>query len=311
MRILRHFKNVPKGAKGGVAALGNFDGVHRGHQALIAEAGRRAKEARAPLLVIVFEPYPREYFRPTDPPFRLTSFHTKARLLQEQGVDWLIVLPFDAKLAAMLAQDFVLDILKAELAVRHVVVGEDFRFGKGRGGDASVLSYMGAMEDFGVTVFPPLADGPVAKISSSRIRESLMDGKPEEAARLLGHYWSIEGRVAAGDQRGRTIGYPTANLTLEDTMLPAHGVYAVRVYLGGDPAPYLGMANFGRRPTYEVKSPLFEVNLFDFNRAIYGEVLRAELVAYLRSEKKFDGLTSLAAALGEDAIAARRMLAAA
>jgi riboflavin kinase / FMN adenylyltransferase len=310
MRILRHHRTVPAETRGAVVALGNFDGVHRGHRALIAEAATLARARGRPLAALVFEPYPREFFRPNDPPFRLTAFRTKAQLLSELDIDFLIVLNFDAGMAAMLAQDFVMDVLVQALGVAHVVVGGDFRFGKGRGGDAAVLAYMGAMEGFGVTVFPPLAEGG-EKISSSQIRAALRAGKPDEAARLLGHWWSIGGHVAAGDQRGRTIGFPTANLKLERLLHPAFGVYAVRARVHGDETRYYGVANFGIRPSFAVPAPLMEVHLFDFSGELYGEVMSVELVAYLRGERKFDTLEALKAQIAADCDQARQMLAAA
>jgi riboflavin kinase/FMN adenylyltransferase len=305
MRIFRDTRNLPTQARGAVVALGNFDGVHRGHQALIATARGIADARGAPLAVMVFEPYPREFFRADAEPFRLTSLRTKAGLLGERGVDLLIVVHFDAKLAAMLAQDFVMDVLLKDLAAAHVVVGEDFRFGKARGGDAALLSYMGEMEGFSVTIVAPLADGPDAKISSSRIRAALQEGRPEEAARLLGHPWSIEGHVATGDRRGRTLGFPTANLTLQNLLHPAFGVYAVRARRGADETVYDGMANFGRRPTFAVATPLFETHLFDFAGDLYGQLLHVELIAYLRPERKFESLDALQAQLVADSHAAR------
>jgi riboflavin kinase/FMN adenylyltransferase len=310
MRILRHHHTVPAEAKGAVVALGNFDGVHRGHRALIAEAARLAREGRRPLAALVFEPYPREFFRPGDPPFRLTDFRTKAELLSGLGIDYLIVLGFDASMAAMLAQDFVADILVKALGVAHVVVGADFRFGKGRGGDTAVLSYMGAMEGFGVTVFPPLIENG-EKISSSQIRAALSAGKPGEAARLLGHWWSVEGHVAPGDRRGHTIGFPTANLKLERVLQPAFGVYAVRARIAGLEGTREGVANFGIRPTFAVPAPLLEVHLFDFSGALYGRAMAVDLVAYLRGERKFAGLDALKAQIALDSDEARRILAAA
>jgi riboflavin kinase / FMN adenylyltransferase len=287
MRILRGSGTLPRDVQGAVVALGNFDGVHRGHQALLAEAKARADEAGLPLAVLVFEPYPREFFRPDDEPFRLTQLPAKARLLEAQGVDALIVLGFDSALANMLAQDFVLDLLVRDLAASHVVVGADFRFGKGRAGDTVMLSYMGEMEGFGVTVFRPQAAG----------------------TRLLGHPWTIEGMVREGDKRGRTIGYPTANLTLDGLLQPAFGVYAVRVQ-AGDGRLHHGMANFGRRPTFALPTPLFEVHLFDFAGDLYGQTLQVELVAFLRPEQKFTGIDALREQLERDAVAARSKLAA-
>jgi riboflavin kinase/FMN adenylyltransferase len=307
MRILRHHRNVPREAQGTVVALGNFDGVHRGHQGLIAKAKTLAQSEGRALSILVFEPYPREFFRPGAEAFRLTSFRAKARLLADLGADFIIVLHFDADLAAMPAQEFVLDVLVKELSVAHVVVGEDFRFGKGRGGDAAVLGYMGEMEGFGVTVVPPLADGPEAKISSSRIRAALTDGRPEEAARLLGHPWSVEGHVRAGDARGRDLGFPTANLVLEGVLEPKFGVYAVRAYAGE--VRHDGVANFGIRPMFETKEPLLEVHLFDFSGNLYGQLLRVELIGYLRPEQKFESLAALKAQIAADSEKAKAILA--
>ena len=310
MRILRHYRDAPADAKGAVVALGNFDGVHLGHRALLNEAKRVAAELKRPFAALVFEPYPREFFRPNDEPFRLTPFRAKARLLSELDVDILIVLNFDAAMASMLAQDFVLDVLVKDLAVAHAVVGSDFQFGKGRGGDATVLAYMGEMEGFGTTVFAPVAAEGEIKISSSDIRAHLKAGKPEAAARLLGHWWSVEGHVAPGDKRGRAIGFPTANLKVDHTLLPAFGIYAVRVRLH-DGRVYDGAASFGIRPTFALSSPLMEVHLFDFDGDLYGELITVELIAYLRAEERFDDVEALKAQIAVDCEEARRLLASA
>ena len=308
MRILRHYRDAPAEAKDAVVALGNFDGVHLGHRALLLEAKRVADELKRPLAALVFEPYPREFFRPQDEPFRLTPFRAKARLLSELGVDILIVLTFDAKMASMLAQDFVLDVLVKDLAVGHVVVGKDFQFGKGRGGDATVLAYMGEMEGFGTTVFSPVPADKEVKISSTDIRAHLKAGHPEAAARLLGHWWSVEGHVAPGDKRGRAIGFPTANLKVDHTLLPAFGIYAVRVRLH-DGRVYGGAASFGIRPTFALSSPLMEVHLFDFDGDLYGELITVELIAYLREERKFESVDALKAQIAADCNEARSILA--
>jgi len=310
MRILRHYRDAPADAKGAVVALGNFDGVHLGHRALLEEARRVAMELKRPFAALVFEPYPREFFRPNNEPFRLTPFRAKARLLSDLGVDLLIVLTFDAAMASMLAQDFVLDVLVKDLAVAHVVVGRDFQFGKGRGGDATVLAYMGEMEGFGTTVFSPVPAHGDVKISSSDIRAHLKVGRPEEAGRLLGHWWSVEGHVAPGDKRGRAIGFPTANLRLDHTLLPAFGIYAVRVRLH-DGRVYGGAASFGVRPTFALASPLMEVHLFDFAGELYGELITVELIAYLRTEEKFEDIEALKAQIAVDCVEAGRILAAA
>ena len=307
MRILRHHRNISPELRGAVVALGNFDGVHRGHQALIAEARRIADASGKPLAALVFEPQPQEFFKPGAPPFRLTPFRAKAHLLSQRSVDILFVLHFDRELSQQSAQDFVLQILKKDLAASHVVVGADFRFGKGRGGDTTVLSYMGEMEGFGVTVFELASGGDEQKISSTRIREALKAGRPEEAARLLGHWWALEGHVAAGDGRGRGIGFPTANLKLDHSLEPAFGIYAVRATVD-EKRTYDGVASFGIRPMFEVKQPLLEVHLFDFAGDLYGKHLAVQLIAYLRPEQKFDSLDALTAQMTKDAAEARNIL---
>ena len=307
MKVLRHFRDCPPDAKGAVVALGNFDGVHLGHRALLLEAKRIATELQRPFGALVFEPYPREFFRPKDEPFRLTTFRSKARLLSELGLEVLFVLTFDGQMASMSAQDFVFDVLVNELAATHVVVGKDFRFGKGRAGDVTVLGYMGEMEGFGTTVFAPVfAEGNV-KISSSDIRVALKAGRPDEAARLLGHWWRVEGHVAQGEKRGRELGYPTANLKLEHVLHPAFGIYAVRAHLP-DGRALDGAASFGIRPTFALESPLLEVHLFEFSGDLYGALLAVEFVAYLRPEQKFDSVDSLKAQIAKDCEEAKRIL---
>jgi riboflavin kinase/FMN adenylyltransferase len=310
MKIFRHYHDVPGAFQGAVVAVGNFDGVHLGHQALIADAAHHAHERGAALGVLAFEPHPQEFFRPQSESFRLTPFRVKARLLAELGVDVMFALPFDAQMAAKSAQEFVLDVLVEGLGVGCVVVGNDFQFGKGRAGNATVLSYMGAMEGFGVEIFAPVADGG-QKISSTEIRQALKQGRPDEAARLLGHYWAVEARVEHGDKRGRTIGVPTANMRLTDCLHPAFGVYAVRAAVVEDEqvvARYLGVANFGIRPMFETPVPLLETFLFDFDGDLYGKHLSVELVAWLRGELDLPDLDALKTQIDKDAEAARRAL---
>jgi len=307
MRIVRQFRNPPDAAKGAVVALGNFDGVHRGHQALIAEARRIATAEGRPLAAMVFEPYPREFFQPRAEPFRLTSFRSKAELLAAAGVDYLVVVTFNAEIAGLLAQDFVMDVLVRDLAVAHVVVGEDFRFGKSRGGDATVLAYMGEMEGFGVTVFHAIIDGG-EKISSSKVRAALKTGHPEQAANLLGHWWAVQGRVTHGDARGRGLGFPTANLRLKAHLLqPGFGIYAVRVHHAG--RSYQAAANFGLRPMFALRAPLLEVHLLDFSGDLYGELLRVEFIASLRGEMQFSDIEALKRQMTADCTEARNILA--
>lgn len=313
MRLIRHVDEIPAAARGCVVALGNFDGFHRGHQAVIGEAGRIARAMGVPLAVMVTEPHPVRFFAPDTPPFRLTPFRERAQLLEDFGVDSLLVLPFDKDLAGMSAQDFVLDILIGGLGALHVVVGYDYRFGKKRGGDTAMLGWMGEMEGFGLTVMEPVTvglEGFAGEIySSTLIRNALRAGEARKAAALLGHWWSINGRVAKGDQRGRTIGFPTANVELGDSLEPKLGVYAVRVIVEGEDDYHQGVANIGRRPTFDKRDILLEVHLFDFSGDLYDRHVRVELVAFLREERKFSGLDALKAQIQEDARTARTVLA--
>ena len=311
MRIFRHIAGVPEAYKGAVVAVGNFDGVHLGHQALIGEAGRLAAERGAPLAVMVFEPHPQEFFRPGNEPFRLTPFRIKTHLIAGLGVDAMFALAFDAELANKSAQDFVLDILVNGLGTGCVVVGRDFQFGKGRAGDIAVLSYMGEMEGFGVVAFDAVTTGDGGKISSTGIRRALRSGKPEEAACLLGHPFAVEGRVERGDRRGHTLGYPTANMRIDGHLRPAYGIYAVRVAVMEEDrvvSRHDGVANLGIRPMYESAEPLLEAHLFDFSGDLYGKHLSVELIAYLRPEAKFAGVEELKAQMAKDCDAARAAL---
>ena len=312
MRIFRHFDDVPANLKGSVVAIGNFDGVHRGHQALIEQAHWQARTVGGPVSVMAFEPHPQEYFRPGPTSIRLTPLRTKARLLAELGVDAFFALPFDAAMAGRTAEQFVGEILKDGLGVAGVVVGPDFEFGKARGGNIAWLKLMGAADGFFVTAFEMVRSG-AEKISSTRIRDLLSAARPEEAARLLGRFWAVEARVEHGDGRGRTMGFPTANMHLGHCFAPAFGVYAVRVVITDNEREVEhrdGVANFGIRPMYETKVPLMEAHLFDFDGDLYGKHLQVELVAYIRPEAKFDGLPSLIAQIAKDADRARAILAA-
>ena len=311
MRIFRHYRDVPDACKGAVVALGNFDGVHLGHQALIGEARRLASERGVQLGVVAFEPHPQEFFHPSPESFRLTPFRAKARLIAELKADILYAITFDAEMAAKSARDFVLDVLVAGLGVNAIVVGEDFQFGKGRSGNTMLLTEMGGEKGFGIRIFKPVAASGHDKISSTQIRDALKQGQPDVAARLLGHYWSVEARVEHGDKRGRTIGFPTANMKLVDCIKPAFGIYAVRAKVLEDDrvvSTHDGVSSFGLRPMFEVDTPLLETYLFDFDGDLYGKHMAVELVAYLRPEVKLDGLDALKAQIAKDSDAARRAL---
>jgi riboflavin kinase/FMN adenylyltransferase len=323
MRIFRHFQDVPPLLRGAVVAVGNFDGVHLGHRALIDEAARQARAGGAPLAVLAFEPHPQEFLRtlreePGEPEsFRLTPLRTKARLLAELGADVFFALPFDAAMAARGPDVFVRDVLVDGLGVSSVVVGEDFVFGKGRGGNLQTLKDAGARHGFCVTAFhtvlAPTSDQRGGeKVSSTRIREALKAAHPGEAAKLLGRHWAVEARVEHGDGRGRLMGFPTANMHLGHCLAPAFGVYAVRAAIVENDKVierHDGVANFGIRPMYEVKVPLMETHLFDFDGDLYGKHLSVELVDYIRPEMRFSGLPALVAQIADDAQQARAILA--
>jgi riboflavin kinase/FMN adenylyltransferase len=311
MKLFRHLDHLPRGVTGAVVAWGNFDGFHRGHQAVVERAGEIADRLGAPLAVMTTEPHPSQFFRPDTPSFRLMSLRSKAQAIEAFGADVLFVLTFDAALANTPAEAFVEEVLVRRLKARHVVTGYDQRFGKGRGGDAALLQRMGAAAGFGVTVVPPLEIGGEV-CSSSRVRAHLRRGEPDRAAALMGHWWRIEGRVEQGDRRGRTIGFPTANVGWGEYLEPMLGVYAVRMHVEDGPhrGTYDGVANLGRRPTFDKTAISFEVHLFDFEGDLYGAHVGVDMVAFIRPERKFDGLEALKAQIARDAATARALLAA-
>ncbi len=314
MRIFRHFKGLPDDVRGAAVAIGNFDGVHLGHRAVIGEAGRIAKAGGLPWAVLTFEPHPTALFRPNSEPFRLTPFRAKARQIAALGVDALIVLRFDRTFASLEAEEFIARVLVDGLAARHVVSGYDFAFGRGRKGDCAMLLKKGAQLGFGFTSLQAVADEGGGALSSTRARQCLKNADPRGAAEILGRPFEIEGRVRPGDRRGRTIGFPTANLGLGSSLRPAAGVYAVRAALSRTDGQdwRSGVANLGRRPTFGGAEDLaLEAHLFDFSGDLYGRMLRVALIDYLRPEKKFDGIESLKAQIAQDGDRARRLLAAA
>ena len=305
MRVFRDWRDLPDAARGGTVALGNFDGVHLGHAHVLRTA--HAARPDAPRAVLTFEPHPRELFRPDDPPFRLTLPAERAAALAALGVELLYELPFDRDFSQITAEQFVTDILHRGIGARHLVCGPDFAFGHRRGGDVAFLAQRAEALGIGLTIATPFgeASGP---ISSSLIRRALQDGYPERAAAMLGRPWAILGEVQHGDARGRTIGFPTANIPLGRHLEPARGVYAVTVRLpDGTTRP--GVANIGRRPTVStgVESRL-EVHLFEFAGDLYGAELAVALHAFLRAEQRFAGLDELRAQIARDAEAARRLL---
>lgn len=300
---------APANAQKAVVVIGNFDGVHKGHQAVIARGRALADELGVPLGVLVFEPHPVEFFKRNDAPFRLSPLDAKTHTLGRYGVDHVFVFTFDADMAGRNPDGFAQDILHRRLGASHVVVGYDFRFGKDRGGDVELLKADGARLGFGVTVIEPqreedLVDGVI--YSSTKIRQLLKEGKPQEAAKLLGHPWVVEGEVLHGDKRGRTIGFPTANISMGAYLEPRFGVYAVRFEVDGK--THMGVANIGRRPTFDKDDVTLEVHVFDFDGDLYGKIASVSFMAFLRPEQKFDGLDALKAQIAADCDQARKLL---
>lgn len=311
MRLIRHFEDVPAELRGAVVAIGNFDGVHRGHQVVLGQAAELAKQRGTKLAVLTFEPHPRSFFRPDEAPFRLTPFRIKMRHLQDLGVDVAFVLGFDRDMAQRSADQFVHDVLVRGLGAAHIVVGSDFCYGNKRGGNAASLQAAGAQHGFGVTAVSPQTDPAGAIYSSTLIRESLAKGDPLAAAVALNRPWEIEGRVEHGDQRGRLLGFPTANIALGEFMHPKLGVYAVKAAVdGGSGLQWIGgVANLGMRPTVGGTRVQLEVHLFDYAGDLYGRHLRVALLGFIRPEMKFSGLDALKAQIAADSDSARRMLA--
>lgn len=312
MRIIRNYDNVPADCRGAVVALGNFDGVHRGHRKVIEEAGRIAAVHGAPHGVLTFEPHPRRFFSPDEPCFELTPLAGRTRQLEGLGVDAVFVMRFDAEFAAKSAEEFVAEVLVGGLAARHAVTGYDFVFGHRRKEDVELLRRLGDAAGMGVTVVDEVSGDGGEVCSSTAIRNHISAGEPDRAARLLGRCWEIEGPVQAGDQRGRQIGFPTANVDPDDYVEPALGVYAVWAGLdnGGETVWHEGVANIGRRPTFDGEKVMVEVYIFDFSGDIYGRELRVALVDFLRPEMKFDGLPAIRDQIAKDCQKARGILAA-
>lgn len=299
---------VPERLRGGIVALGNFDGFHEGHQAVVGRAVSRARAEGRPALVATFDPHPVHYFRPDLPPFRLTSLDQRQRLFAEAGADAMLVFRFDADLAGVTAPDFVTDHLASRIGAAGVVTGEDFTFGKGRGGNVDVLKLLGQANRISVDAVAPVVEDGEA-VSSSRIRDALRAGDCALAARLLTRPFAIEGVVEHGDKRGRELGFPTANLAMGDYLRPRFGVYAVRGRLP-DGRMVDGVANLGTRPMFDPPKELLEPWFFDFDGDLYGQTIEVALIAFLRDETTFDGLDALKAQIMRDAEAAKAALAA-
>lgn len=304
------YENLPKEQRGGVIAIGNFDGIHRGHQAVLQNALEIASKAGgAPTIALTFEPHPRAVFSPHIVLPRITPAHMKAKILGKMGFDAVIEVPFNMDFASKTADQFVNEVLVAGLGAHHVVTGFDFHFGKNRQGGPAYLMEAGKRAGFEVTLVDALRDANADVISSSRIRELLASGELAAANALLGYRYRVSAAISGGKQLGRTLGYPTANMKLPDDTPLAHGIYAVR-FTRADGPVHDGVASFGRRPTVaEDGAPLLETFVFDFDDDLYGEECTVSLCAYLRGEEKFDGLDALIVQMKKDEAQARAILA--
>ncbi len=311
MRIIRDYTYVNYDDRGASAAIGNFDGVHLGHRAVIDIARNAGEATGVPCGVLTFDPHPREYFAPKSDPFRLMGPAAKATELAKIGVERLYQLNFNAALAALSPEEFATRVIHEGLGLRHVVVGSDFCFGKDRAGKAADLQRLGEQLGFGVTI-AELVEGTQGQVSSTRIRQALADGKPRDAADMLGHWHRIEGMVIGGEQRGRELGYPTANMSIDGLHPPRFGVYAVLVEVQDGPhaGNYHGVASMGVRPMFGENRPNLETFVFDFTGDLYGATLSVALVDYLRPEEKFDGLDALIRQMDADSAKSRAILAA-
>ena len=307
MLVVHGYKNVPAQARSAVLAIGNFDGVHRGHQALLRAASAIGRELGAPAGALIFEPHPREFFHPEEPHFHLTPLPQKLAIFDRLGLDIAVVLPFDAQLAALSADEFVDRVIVDGLGARHVVIGHDFFFGRNRGGTPETMQAAASRAGFGLTVIPPVAeDGEV--FSSSAIRLRLAQGDVRGAARLLGREWRVAGTVVGGAKRGTGLGFPTANIPLPRGTALGHGIYAVRVHIDGE--VHDGAAYLGTRPTYDNGMPVLEVFLLDFDGDLYGRDIEVEFVDFIRADRKFDTSEALIAQMQADCARARDILAA-
>ncbi|WP_425043407.1 bifunctional riboflavin kinase/FAD synthetase [Primorskyibacter sp. S87] len=307
MRVIRDHQFVEEQDRGASAAIGNFDGVHLGHQSVIELARTAAPEA--PLGVMTFEPHPREFFAPSAPPFRLMRSEARAHRLAKLGVEKLYELNFNSGLASLMPEEFARSVIAEGLGLAHVVVGADFCFGKGRSGDALDLVRFGEEMGFGVTIAPLMAHS-ADVVSSTAIRNALSEGRPSDAAGMLGHWHRIEGEVIGGEQRGRELGFPTANMSIEGLHPPRFGVYAVLVDVldGPHAGSYHGAASLGVRPMFGENRANLETFLFDFSGDLYGATLSVGLVEYLRGEQKFDSVDELTAQMQIDCAQSRDIL---
>ena len=300
-------RGIPDDLKGSIVALGNFDGFHLGHQAVVGRAIQRGFHERRPVIVATFDPHPVRFFKPDVPPFKLTTLDQRQALFAHAGADAMLVFEFGEELRSTTAGDFVAELLGKQIGAAGVVTGDDFTFGKMRGGDVDLLRTLGAEHGIIAEAVAPVLLGDI-RISSGRIREALVAGDTATATKLMSRDFAIEGVVQAGDRRGRELGYPTANIVLGDYQRPRYGIYAVRVTLE-DGSEHPGVASLGVRPTFEPPTELLETHLLDFDGDLYGKKIEVALHAFIRDEKKFDDIEALVAHMREDEAQARHLLA--
>lgn len=316
MSLFRTLESLTEACRNGVVVIGNFDGVHKGHQAVLEQARQKAKSlGNVPVTVLVFDPHPRQYFAPHAPSLRLTRLLTRAELIERYGGEHTVALTFNKDMASMSPDAFIEDIIITALGAKAVCVGHDFHFGKNRAGTPDMLKTYGIERGFEVIILDAVtpAEAGARPYSSTAIRECLTRGEIKHATKLLGHSWRLENIISQGDERGRTINFPTANLHLEDYHLPLFGVYAVRAdFKTGEFAgkQFDGVANLGIRPSFDTEAPRLEVHLFDFDAMVYGEMLSVALIDFIRPEQKFDTLDALKTQIAKDAESAKLMLAA-
>lgn len=308
MKVLNGYQDVPAACQGAALAIGNFDGVHHGHQALLNRAKAWAKANYAPAGVMIFEPHPKEFFQPDAPHFRLTPREEKIDIFQTLGLDLAVAMPFDNALAQLSADAFCQTVLVDALKVRHIVIGYDFFFGRGRSGSAHTLQDFGARHGYSTDVVPPVTDAGDA-FSSTEIRLRLAQGDVKGAARMMGRWWRVSGSVVGGAHRGTGLGFPTANIPLPKGTALAHGIYAVRI--AHEDSRYDGAAYLGTRPTFDDGRPVLEVFLFDFDGDLYGKEIMVSFIDHLRPDRKFDSAEALIAQMQADCAEARTRLKAA
>lgn len=300
MQIFRSFPILAPEKQGAIVAIGNFDGLHRGHQAILDYTKKIAKQQGKASAILTFSPHPRLYFSPVAPAFQLTNFRCKAELLASYGIDWLYLQQFSQALAQTTAQDFVENILIQQLKVSHVVVGQNFAFGRQRQGDIDLLQKYSPF--FATTAVPPFVDKNGTVFSSTIARRYLKEGKLDKLQELLGRHWMIAGHVQHGRKQGRLLGFPTANISVKDRLLPPYGIYTVKVKMNSNSTTTIwnGVANLGIRPTFEGLEPLLEVYLFDFNQSLYGQRLYVQFHHFIRPEEKFENLKDLSQQIAKD-----------